>query len=232
MPGEGKKGVVRKSRENHSKEDELVEPEYWVMRSTHCQYCGKEAVWNIYGDRGSDTMNEFHEEMGIDSHVHGWVYCSSCKILHLRNRNKYLTRNGYIPANELVCDHPQLKRLDAKRAVCIRVQHKYKTCSVYTVERHGWEVQKRYPHAFSCFLRHGHVWVRLVNTENGTCACTHLAEVLKTNRIPFQLTRVLRQTAESILKTVICPKACHLIASMTFKNRVDEYPVSVGRHPG
>ena len=204
----------------------IVEPEYWVMRPIVCLYCNTAAQWDLTG-RGKDTMDHFHEEMGIDSHVHGWVYCTDCAETHRTNRRRYLDRHGYIAADELFRDHPQLHRLDRKRQVNIRVAHPSEHCTVYTVEKKGWEIAKTYPYKFCCFLRHGKVWIRLVNAEIGSYACCELVEVLKTNRIEVAFTGAMRDASIRALHQHVSNPTSQIIMHFAFGNRVDQYPLQV-----
>lgn len=202
----------------------IIEPEYWVMRPIVCLYCGKEAQWDLTGS-GEDTMDQFREEMGIDSHVHGWVYCIECADTHRTNRRRYLDKHGYITADQLFCDHPQLHRLDTERKIGIRVAHPSKHCVVYTVERKGWEVAKAYPYKFCCFLRHGKVWLRLVNAEIGSYACSELKDVLKTNRISFACAGKMREASVRALRENMSSESALLVMQFAFGSRVDEHPL-------
>lgn len=205
----------------------IIEPEYWTMRPIVCQYCNRAAQWDST-ENGEDNMDEFYEEMGVDSHVHGWVYCINCKSKHKENRNRYLTKEGYVTASQFFRDHPALRTLDDKMEVGIRVAKSFDHCVVYHAEKSGWEIQKAYPYKYCCFKRHGKIWIRLVNASIGSYACSHLSEILKVNRIPHERVGVLRKAIQSSIQERLTDRSTRLILMFAYSNRVDGYLVQVG----
>lgn len=199
-----------------------VEPEYWVMRPTLCLYCGEMANWD-------EDDSSFHEDMGVDSHTHGWIYCSNCSALHAKNKRKYLSNHGYLTANQLFRDHPRLQELDSMSRVGVRVATPFKHCVVYTVEKKGWTIAKSYPYKYPCFIRNGIVWVRLVNATIGSYACSNLSEILRANKIEYDTVKSLKRATLRGLKGAVFDRAQQSILDMVYSDRKDDYFVSVRR---
>ena len=203
---------------------DLVEPEYWVMRQTACLYCGRAASMS-----DDDDDVPFHEDMGVDGHTHGWVYCSECSAKHADNKKKYLKRHGYLTASQIFRDHPNLQTLDRARRVGLRVRTPMEHCIVYTLERAGWEIAKSYPYKYSCFERHDEIWVRLVNASIGSYACSHLRTLLEANQIDFDTVGSLKQATSRGLIHCVAGRARGIILDMIFSDRKNAYLMSVRR---